>query len=504
MPADPGFGAFPYEAAPKGFAAVGAFTYPNGTTGGTGPGSQTVYVTNSDDLGNLMKRREDPDPRTFNFPPLIVYVVGTLTPGTVVTDKCDVKDVYDISIIGVGVDATLSGFGFNVVGSKNIIIRNLKIQNSPIDGITVQARNVDGTGNHLWFDHNTITNCYDGALDVTHTASYVTLSWNHFYNHNKLCLMGHSDSQTSDVTMKVSYHHNYFDSTEQRHPRVRYGKAHVYNNYYRKIGLYGVSSNDGADVLVEGNYFQNVPLPMDTSRDGSIPGDVVERNNVFVNCGPYQTRGTAFDPSVYYGYSLDDPATLPTLISSYAGSGKWDFSSTGVETPMPPGIPTLASPTNGSTGIPLSQALLWRTNYNTTGYRIQVSPDPTFVSSIIVDSTLTDTSCVVGALANSTTYYWRVRANNAVGWGAFSLPWSFQTISLPAAGVTVTPATLSFGSRLVNSSTADTVKVRSVGLLTLHIDSIRVYGGEFGATPTSATILPVGDSLRVSVTFTPT
>ncbi len=332
MPASPGFGTFPYEASPKGFASVGAFTYPSGTTGGSGSGSQKVYVTNSDDLANLMLRRVDAS-HTLNFPPLIVYIIGTLTTGTVVTDMCDVKDAYDISIIGVGVDAKLSGFGLNIVRSKNIIVRNLKVENSPIDGFTIQANDVDGTGNHIWIDHCDITNCYDGALDPTHTVSYMTASWNHFYKHEKTCLQGHSNSQTSDVTMKVTWHHNFFDSTGQRHPRVRFGKAHVYNNYYKKNTLYGVSSNKEADVVVEGSYFLDVTLPMDTCRDGdSTPGDVVERNNIFVNCGVPQTRGTSFDPSTYYSYSLDSAASIPAMLEAYAGSGKYDFSSN--ETPV--------------------------------------------------------------------------------------------------------------------------------------------------------------------------
>jgi pectate lyase len=503
LPVSPGFGAFPYEAGPKGFAAVGAFTYPNGTTGGTGPGAQTVWINNSDDLGSLMLRRVDPN-RTFNFPPLTVYIVGTLTTGSVVSDMCDVKDVYDISIIGVGVDATLSGFGLNVVRSKNIIIRNLKIQNSPIDGITVQADDADGTGNHLWFDHLTITNCYDGALDVTHTASYTTLSWNHFYRHDKLCLMGHSDSQTSDVTMKVTYHHNYFDSTGQRHPRVRYGKAHVYNNYYRKNILYGVSSNDGADVLVEGNYFLNVPLPMDTSRDGSIPGDVVERNNVFNNCGPYQTRGTAFEASAYYNYSLDDPNALPEMLNAYAGSGKWDFSSGGVPTPQPPGIVTLASPLNGTTGLPLTQTIRWRQNYNTDSYHVQLSADSTFGSGLLLDSTLVDTASAVSGLAYGTQYFWRVRGINGVGAGAYSQIWKFRTLAAPMPAVALLPATVAFGSHPLNTTSTDSMRVKSVGVLTLHVDSVRVHSGAFTATPTLAATIPVGDSLRVSVQFTPT
>ena len=502
MPANPGFGDFPYEPAPKGFAAVGAFTYPDGTTGGSGPGSSAVYVTNSDDLGNLLLRRVDVD-HSLNFPPLTIYVIGTLTTGSVVTDMCDVKDVYDISIIGVGVDAKLSGFGLNVVRSKNIIVRNLKIQNSPIDGITVQADDVDGTGNHLWFDHNTITNCYDGALDITHTASYATVSWNQFYNHDKLCLMGHSDSQTSDVTMKVTYHHNYFDSTGQRHPRVRYGKAHVYNNYYRKNHLYGVSSNDGADVLVEGNYFLNVPLPTDTSRDGSVPGDVVERNNIFNNCGaPPQTRGTAFEASAYYGYGVDDPATLPALLPTYAGSGKWDFSGGGIPVPTPPGIPTLVAPSNGATGVQQNPVLAWRRNFDTDRYRVQLGLDSTF-ASVLIDSTLTDTVCSVADLQYSTTYHWRVRAINAVGAGSYSLPWRFRTLGAPASLMQLSPPVLNFGAVIVHGMVRDTAKVKSAGTLTLHVDSIRTFGGDFVAIPTSSSVLPVGDSLLVTVTFSP-
>ena len=75
--------------------------------------------------------------------------------------------------------------------------------------------------------------------------------------------MGHSDSQISDTAMKVTYHHNFFNGTRQRHPRVRFGKAHVYNNYYLSAPntIYGVSSNMNAQVMVEGNYFINNPIP---------------------------------------------------------------------------------------------------------------------------------------------------------------------------------------------------------------------------------------------------
>lgn len=332
-----GTSGFTYEPGPIGFASMDALGY-NGTTGGEG--GYTVTVTDADDLWNLMLLRSDAS-RTLNLPPLTVYVVGVLSPGAAFGSNkmLDVKDAYNISIIGVGNDATITGFGLLIVRSINIIVRNIKFASCPDDGVAVQADDAESTGHHVWIDHCSFTDTpppgyppassYDGALDITHTASYVTVSWCHFMNHSKTCLMGHSDNNTEDVAMKITYHHDWFDATVQRHPRVRYGKAHVYNNYYLNNSLYGISSNLEADVLVEGCYFHNVPLPTDTSRDGSPPGDVLERNNIFVGSGTPQTRGTAFEASSYYQYTLDDASTVPGKLSSYSGSGRYDFSYNG-------------------------------------------------------------------------------------------------------------------------------------------------------------------------------
>jgi pectate lyase len=322
-----GFSSFPYESLSKGFSSCDALGYPNGTTGGSGDEAGIAFVTTSTELVDLMYDRVDAD-HTGNLPPLTVFVIGTLARDSGVGNMIDVKDAYDISIIGVGSDATFSGVGLKIVRSSNIIVRNILFKNAPDDGINIQADDDVTLGNHIWIDHCSFTNAYDGALDVTHTPAYVTLSWNHFYNHNKTSLMGHSDSQVSDTAMKVTYHHNFFDGTIQRHPRIRFGKAHVYNNYYisSPSTIYGVSSNLGAQAMVEGNYFVNNPIPTEISRDGSPPGNVVERNNIFINCGTPGTGGAVFEPSTYYSYSIDPAANVPSMLTSFAGSGKYDFS----------------------------------------------------------------------------------------------------------------------------------------------------------------------------------
>ena len=333
---------FNYRTIPEGFASINSLGV-NGTTGGEGGSSVLVY--DSEQLWNLMLDRTD-SKNTKNLPPLIVYIIGSLSPTAVFggNKMLDVKDAYNISIIGVGNDAVITGFGLSIVRSKNIIVRNIKFAACPDDGISLQANDDENLENHIWIDHCSFTDTpptgfptfsnYDGELDISHTVSYVTVSYCHFMNHSKTSLVGHSDSNTSDSAMKVTYHHNYFDQTVQRHPRVRFAKVHVYNNYYRNNSLYGVSSNINASVLVEGCYFENVPIPTESGRDGGPEGDIAERNNVFINCGTAETRGTVFDPKNYYSYQLDDPNSLPQTLTKQAGSGIYDFSSFDINLPV--------------------------------------------------------------------------------------------------------------------------------------------------------------------------
>ena len=71
----------------------------------------------------------------------------------------------------------------------------------------------------------------DGSVDVKGKSTYVTVSYNHFFDSGKCSLCGmHQDSNTGEFF--VTYHHNWFDHSDSRHPRIRVGTIHIYNNYF--------------------------------------------------------------------------------------------------------------------------------------------------------------------------------------------------------------------------------------------------------------------------------
>ncbi len=74
---------------------------------------------------------------------------------------------------------------------------------------------------------------HDGQLDITNGSDYVTASWNRFTDHDKTMLIGSTNNPSQDLgKLRVTVHHNHFENTLQRLPRVRFGQVHVYNNYY--------------------------------------------------------------------------------------------------------------------------------------------------------------------------------------------------------------------------------------------------------------------------------
>jgi pectate lyase len=289
--------------APDGFAAVAALGLA-GTTGGAG--GPTVTVDTTDELLDAID----------TVGAMTIQVSGTIA----ITSKQGVRP--NKTIVGLGANAVITGGGFDFYRSSNVIVRNLTFTDAEDDAI-----NVGQQSHHIWIDHNTFVRPVDGSIDVVRGADYVTVSWNHFAGTDKSMLIGHSDGAAStDIGhLKVSIHHNYFDNSRQRHPRVRFGEpVHVYNNYFRGNELYGVASTMNGGVVVEGNYFTGVPFPCHSTGGyaDSDPGRLVQRGNVFVGSGSCAAGGSVVEPRSFYAYTLDAAVNVPALVASGAGAGR--------------------------------------------------------------------------------------------------------------------------------------------------------------------------------------
>jgi hypothetical protein len=102
-----------------------------------------------------------------------------------------------------------------------------------------------------------------------------------------------------------------------------------------------------------------------------------------------------------------------------------------------PAVPLLATPLDSAVNQLLSPRLTWRTAARADQYKLQVSDSSDFLSGTVTNSTLIDTTTVVGPLGYKKLYYWRVKASNAAGESGYSTVRRFTTVIAPPSAVTL-------------------------------------------------------------------
>ena len=308
-----------------------------------------------------------------NCPPVAIRIIGQVS----LTDlSCNdmssayaigVKGASQVTFEGIGNDATLNA-GVAVFQSTNIEIRNL--------GLMLWGGGKDGDGIALkkttgcWIHNNDVFYGLpgsdkdqvkgDGSMDLKDDSQYVTISYNHFWDSGKMSLCGMKSESGPNY---ISYHHNWFDHSDSRHPRLRTMTIHVYNNYFDGNSKYGVGVTSGGIAFVENNYFRNCKYPMLISLQGSDMigggtfskesggmikafGNVMTGQNAYVTYSQDNTEFDAYEansrneqvPSnvksksggttysnfdtnmdIMYKYTPDDAKYVPDLVMSKAG-----------------------------------------------------------------------------------------------------------------------------------------------------------------------------------------
>lgn len=246
----------------------------------------------------------------------------------------------NITIEGIGDDATISGFGMLVRNCKSVEIRNIAIMLCLDDCISLDTNNSNiWIHNMDFFYGNTGGDADqakgDGTADLKGGTKYVTFSYNRFWDSGKssLCGMGGDDANY------IAYHHNWFDHSDSRHPRIRCMSVHIWNNYYDGVAKYGVGATTGASAFVEANYFRNCNKPMLISMQGSDIGSdgkgtfssedggiIKSYKNIFTEKSKnfkyvtYQTNNVEFD--AYEATTRDE--TVPGTVTAKKGGTTYD------------------------------------------------------------------------------------------------------------------------------------------------------------------------------------
>lgn len=105
-----------------------------------------------------------------------------------------------------------------------------------------------------------------------------------------------------------------------------------------------------------------------------------------------------------------------------------------------PQAPALISPAQGASNLSQPVNFSWSASPTAETYELQLAKNVYFVPVETVLEGLTQTNTQIGSMEPSTTYFWRVRAQNAAGYSNFSGIRTFSTSSDTAADDEIVPA----------------------------------------------------------------
>lgn len=328
-----------YDEPMIGFATLG-----NGTTGGAG--GEVIVVKNYKEFFEAVHYSND-TPRIVLVDGNITYTLSYYLEDPKYLNTINIGS--NLTILGLGNGATIDGISLRIGRSgdpeRNVIIRNIIFDNAPDDNISIWW----GSSN-IWIDHCTFKSAADSNVDITRQANYVTLSYNRFENVGAkgVSIIGGADNLPEDADyLRVTYHHNWFNGTAGRNPRMRFGIVHIFNNYYTDVQL-GPNATCVVRCLFEYNYLERVQSPTQIStpegfivlsKDDPENGDT----NYYVDCGTpvrnlpalekltdgqyYDFRDRANEWLIIsnwipYTYAVEDPQNVPSVVQEKAGAGK--------------------------------------------------------------------------------------------------------------------------------------------------------------------------------------
>ncbi|XP_075101047.1 putative pectate lyase 18 [Nicotiana tabacum] len=185
-------------------------------------------------------------------------------------------------------------------------------------------------GSHIWVDHCSLSNCKDGLIDAIMGSTAITISNNYMTHHDKVMLLGHSDSHVQDKNMQVTVAFNHFgEGLVQRMPRCRHGYFHVVNNDYTHWEMYAIGGSANPTINSQGNRFlaPDIRFSKEVTKHEDAPESEWKKWNwrtdgdLMLNGAYFIQSGAAASSSYAKASSLSaKPSSLITSIVSSAGA----------------------------------------------------------------------------------------------------------------------------------------------------------------------------------------
>jgi len=235
------------------------------------------------------------------------------------------------TVIRVGSNKTLEGVGANakVIGAnlylqdvKNIIIRNLSIENvnpgliEAGDGISMNRTS------HVWLDHLRFSLISDGHVDM-YDSGNVTMSWIDFEGENGAVCGGKHHYTQLISNSQVTLHHNEWRDISGRNPKIDGDKSrvHLFNNFWKNVTYFSIGVGSGAQAKVEGNYFENAAKPHWDTGNGLIDADIPSNRYTGISASDpdKDTGSTVFGDVNLYRYPLESAEDVPGVVDRGAG-----------------------------------------------------------------------------------------------------------------------------------------------------------------------------------------
>lgn len=208
----------------------------------------------------------------------------------------------------------------------------------------------------------------------------------------------------------------------QHGPAAIFGTAHPADQYFPTDRIPKVPSKPPTPTITaktSTGFTWSFAVPGD---DGGSP--LTTFNHQVATNSTFTAIVSSFDdatsPASVTGMSLGTTYYIRYRAVNAIGGGAWSdtVSVTTYDVPSAPGTPTLGTET--TTGVPLSWSVPTDNGgLAITGYQVQRATNSGFTTGLAT-SDITGTSATIGPLSSGTNYWFRVRAKNDAGYGAYS------------------------------------------------------------------------------------